>query len=145
VQYPAEIENYRSIGATPAVLAAGLAIGAAAALGLTLLASVRRRRRDLALLKTLGLTRRQIQSCVAWQSTIAVAVGIAAGIPLGVALGRWLWILFAHQIYAVPQPTVPVPALVYTGLGALLLANLIAALPGRHASRTPAALILRAE
>jgi hypothetical protein len=82
---------------------------------------------------------------VAWQSTIAVAVGIAAGIPLGVALGRWLWILFAHQIYAVPQPTVPVPALVYTGLGALLLANLIAALPGRHASRTPAALILRAE
>ena len=145
VQYPAEIENYRSIGATPAVVAAGLATGAAAALGLTLLASVRRRRRDLALLKTLGLTRRQLQSCVAWQSTIAVAVGIAAGIPLGVALGRWLWTLFAHQIYAVPQPTVPALPLTYTGLGALLLANLIAALPARHASRTPAALILRVE
>ena len=51
VQYPAEIENYRSAGATPAFLAAGLAAGAAAALGLTLTASVRRRRRDLALLK----------------------------------------------------------------------------------------------
>jgi hypothetical protein len=38
VQYPAEIENYRSIGATPAFLAAGLVIGAVAALGLTLIA-----------------------------------------------------------------------------------------------------------
>ncbi len=145
VQYPAEIENYRSIGVTPAFLAAGLAIGAVVALGLTLSASVRRRRRDLALLKTLGLTRRQLASCVAWQSTAAAAVGIAAGIPAGVALGRWLWILFAHQIYAVPQATVPALSLVYIGLGALVLANLVAAIPGRHASRTPVTLALRAE
>jgi FtsX-like permease family len=145
VQYPAEIENYRSIGATPAFLAAGLVIGAVAALGLTLIASVRRRRRDLALLKTLGLTRRQLASCVAWQSTAAAVMGVVAGIPAGIALGRWLWTLFAHQIYAVPQPTVPTLSLVYIGLGALVLANLVAAIPGRHAARTPAALALRAE
>ena len=48
VQYPAEIENYRTIGSTPVLLASGLAIGAVVALGLTLTASVRRRRRDLA-------------------------------------------------------------------------------------------------
>ena len=30
-QYPAEIESYQSIGATPALLASGLAIGVAAA------------------------------------------------------------------------------------------------------------------
>lgn len=145
VQYPAEIENYRSIGATPAFLAAGLAAGAVVALGLTLIASVRRRRRDLALLKALGLTRRQLMSCVAWQSTAAVAVGIVGGIPAGVALGRWLWILFAQQIYAVPRATVPALSLVYVGLSALVLANLVAALPGRHASRTPAAIVLRTE
>jgi len=145
VQYPAEIENYRSIGATPAFLAAGLAAGAVVALGLTLIASVRRRRRDLALLKALGLTRRQLMSCVTWQSTAAVAVGIVGGIPAGVALGRWLWILFAQQIYAVPRATVPALSLVYVALGALVLANLVAALPGRHASRTPAAIVLRTE
>ena len=145
VQYPADIENYRSIDATPAFLAAGLAPGAVAALGLTLIASIRRRRRDLALLKALGLTRRQLISCVAWQSTAAVAVGIAGGIPAGAALGRWLWILFAQQIYAVPRATVPALSLVYVGLGALVLANLAAALPGRHASRTPAAIVLRTE
>jgi hypothetical protein len=145
VQYPAEIENYRTIGATPAFLATGLAVGATAALGLTLIASVRRRRRDLALLKALGLTRRQLASCVAWQSTVAVTAGAVAGIPSGVAFGRWLWIAFAHQINAVPDATVPALSILYTGLGALALAYLIAAIPGTIASRTPAALVLRAE
>lgn len=55
VQYPAEIENYRSIGATPVVLALALTAGAIVALGLTLAASVRRRRRSLALLRLLAL------------------------------------------------------------------------------------------
>ena len=145
VQYPAEIENYRSIGATPALLAAGLAAGAMIALGLTLMASVRRRRRDLAMLKTLGLTRRQLANSVAWQSSAVIVAGIVAGIPAGVALGRWLWILFAEQIYAVPSATVPVLSLCYVALGALVLANLVAAFPGRSAARTPAALVLRAE
>ncbi len=54
VQRPAEIVNYQATGATPVILATGLAAGAVVALGLTLIASVRRRRRDLALLKTLG-------------------------------------------------------------------------------------------
>ena len=72
-------------------------------------------------------------------------MGIVAGIPAGVALGRWLWILFAEQIYAVPSATVPVLSLCYVALGALVLANLVAAFPGRSASRTPAALVLRAE
>jgi hypothetical protein len=145
VQYPAEIENYRSIGVTPVLLAAGLAAGAVVALGLTLTASVRRRRRDLALLKTLGFTQRQLAACVAWQSTAAAAVGVIAGIPLGIALGRWLWILFARDIYAVPRATVPTPLVIYVGLGALVLANVVAALPGRYAARTPTALVLRAE
>ena len=145
VQYPAEIENYRSVGATPALLAAGLAAGAVIALGLTLMASVRRRRRDLALLKTLGLTRRQLASCVSWQASAVIVAGIVAGIPAGVVVGRWLWILFAEQIYAVASASVPVLSLCYVVLGALVLANLVAAFPGRRASRTPAALVLRAE
>ena len=45
VQRPAEIVNYRTIGATPALLASALAAGAILALGLTLAASVRRRRK----------------------------------------------------------------------------------------------------
>jgi ABC-type lipoprotein release transport system permease subunit len=82
---------------------------------------------------------------VAWQATIDAVIGLVVGIPVGIALGRWLWVLFAHEIYAVPLATVPVLALVYVGLGALVLVNLVAALPGRYAARTPTALVLRAE
>ena len=142
---PAEIANYRSIGTTPAILSASLGAGAAIALGLTLFASVRLRRRDLALLKALGFTGRQLAATVAWQSTTAVTIGAVLGIPLGIALGRWLWILFAREISAVPQPAVPVLQVVLVGLGALLLANVVAAFPGREAARTPTALMLRGE
>ncbi len=69
VQRPAQIVNYRSIGSTPVILAVGLAAGAVVALGLTLAASVRRRRRDLALLKALGFTPRQLRAALAWQAT----------------------------------------------------------------------------
>lgn len=74
VQFPTQIENYRSSGAPPDLLAGSLALGAVVALGLSLVASVRRRRRDLALLKALGFTRAQLAWTVAWQSTIAVAI-----------------------------------------------------------------------
>jgi hypothetical protein len=145
VERPAEIVNYRSMGNTPALLGGGLAVGAVIALGLTLMTSVRRRRRDLALLKTLGFRRRQLMAVVAWQASVAAVIGVLVGVPLGVALGRWLWVLFADQIHAVPQPTVPVLTLVLIAVGALVLANLVAAIPGRIAARTPTALLLRAE
>jgi hypothetical protein len=144
-QRPAAIVNYRAMGATPALLAGGLAVGAVAALGLTLMASVKRRRREMALLKTFGFTQGQLAAAVAWQSTVVAAVGLILGIPLGIALGRLLWDLFAHQLAAVADPTVPVVSLVLIALAALVLANLVAALPGRRAARTPTALVLRAE
>ncbi len=142
---PAEIVNYRSMGTTPAILGGGLAAGAVVALGLTLVASVRRRRRELALLKALGFTERQLGATVSWQASIAVSIGICFGVPVGVALGRFLWDLFATEINAVPSPTVPAWSIALIALAALVAANLVAALPGRLAARTPTALALRAE
>jgi MacB-like periplasmic core domain/FtsX-like permease family len=145
VQRPAEITDYRSMGVAPLILAGALAAGAVASLWLTLAASVRRRRADLALLKTLGLTRRQLAATVAWQSTVAVAAGALVGVPLGIALGRYLWDLFARQISVVPEPSVPVLTVIVVIIGALAAANLVAAVPGRAAARVPAAALLRAE
>ena len=144
-QRPAEIVNYRSMGTTPGLLAGGLAVGAVAALGLTLVASVRRRRRELALLKSFGFTQRQLAAAVAWQSTVIVVIGLVAGIPLGIAFGRFLWQLFAHQLSVVVDPTIPAVPILFVAVAALVLANLVAALPGRSAARTPTALVLRAE
>jgi ABC-type lipoprotein release transport system permease subunit len=142
---PAEIVNYRSMGTTPALLGLALALGAVTALGLTLLASVRRRRRDLAMLKTLGFTQRQLAAAVAWQSSVAVLIGVVLGVPIGIVVGRTLWDLFAREINAVPAPSVPSTSIVLITIGALVLANVVAAIPGRLAARTPTALVLRAE
>ena len=82
---------------------------------------------------------------MAWHSTTSVGIGVIFGVPLGIALGRWLWDLFAQDINAVPAPSVPVLAMVLIAAGALVLANIVAALPGLLAARTPTALVLRAE
>jgi hypothetical protein len=145
VQRPAEITDYQAMGIAPALLAGALALGAVGSLWLTLMASVRRRRRSLALLKTLGFTRRQLAAAVTWQSVTAVLVGVIPGVPLGIALGRVLWDAFARQISVVPAPAVPVPTVALIVISALAFAALVAIWPGRVAGRTPAATLLRAE
>jgi hypothetical protein len=76
---------------------------------------------------------------------VAAAVGVVVGVPVGIALGRWLWDLFARGINAVPEPTVPLAEIALVAAAALVLANLVAAVPGRVAARTPTALVLRTE
>ncbi len=142
---PAEILNYGSLGATPTLLGAALAAGAVAALGITLMTSVRRRRRDLAILKTLGFTRRQLAAAVGVQAGVAAVIGCAVGIPVGIALGRVLWDLFANEISAVPYPAVPTGSIVWIGLIATALAVLVATIPGRLAARTRTSQLLRVE
>ncbi|HXB38437.1 MAG TPA: FtsX-like permease family protein [Acidimicrobiales bacterium] len=142
---PAEIAAYGSAQATVAILAAVLALAAICALGLTLTASVRSRRREFALLKAIGFTRRQLASTVAWQSTVAALLGVIVGIPVGIAVGRWLWTLFANGINAVPLPAVPVLEVTLVALGTIAFANVVALLPARIAARTPTAVLLRSE
>jgi hypothetical protein len=43
---------------------------------------VRRRRRELALLKVLGMTRQQVRAIITWQTTLTLGIAIGAG--------RWL-------------------------------------------------------
>jgi ABC-type antimicrobial peptide transport system permease subunit len=142
---PVEIVNFHSMGTTPTIFSLCLAVGAIAALGITLGASVRRRRRDLALLKALGFTQRQLSSAIAWQATVAAVFGAVVGIPLGVVIGRELWILFARSIDAVPDASIPLLSILFVGVGTIVFANLVAAIPGRIAARTSTALVLRTE
>jgi hypothetical protein len=144
-QRPAEIVNYRSMGNTPELLAIALAVGAVVALALTLIASVRRRRGDLAMLKTLGFTRQQLVATVASQASVAAVVGVVVGVPLGIFAGRWLWTLFAQSISAVPKPSVPMFAVALVASGTVVLANIVAIIPGLQAARTSSALLLRSE
>jgi hypothetical protein len=141
----AAVINFSQMGSQPVAFAAGVAAAAVLALGLTILASVRQRRRELALLKALGLTARQIRAIVAWQTSAVLAIAVAAGVPLGLAAGQWAWRSFANSIGVVPTPVVPGWSLL-TGIGLLLLGgNLLAAWPAALAARIAPAATLRAE
>ena len=144
LQRPAEIVIYASMAGTLLSLGAGLALGAIAALALTLVASIRRHQRDLAMFKALGLAPRQLAAVVAWQSTVAIVIGTLFGVPIGIIFGRTFWRLFANALHAVPQATVPILSIAFIAIAALVVANLVAAIPGRTASRTPTAALLQA-
>jgi hypothetical protein len=83
---PVDVGNLGRVGDLPPVLAGLLALLAASTLTHLLVTSVRRRRRDLAILKTLGFTRGQVSATVAWQATTLAVVALLVGMPLGVAL-----------------------------------------------------------
>jgi len=139
------IVNTEQMGGQPLALAVGLAAAAVLSLALTVLSLVRRRRRELALLKALGMTRGQVRGVIAWQTTLMLLIAVAIGGPLGIACGRLAWHAFAGSLGIVPIVEVPVAALI-GGLAALVLAgNLLAALPAAVAARTRPGSVLRTE
>jgi len=142
---PSEIKNLRLVGSTPWLLGAFLAAVAAAAVGHALIVSVRAGRRDLAVLRTLGFVRRQVQATVLWQASAIVAIGLVVGVPLGVAVGRWVWRLAVRSTGTLVEPVMAAAVLAALVPVALLLANLAAAVPARAAGRMRPAEVLRAE
>jgi len=142
---PSDIVNLQRIEAMPRALALFLGLLAVLAVGHALVVTVRRRGRDLAVLKALGFQRRQVSAMVAWQATLLVLVGVSVGMPLGVVAGRWAWALVANGIGVVVRAEVPVAALALTLPAALLIANLVAAFPAWVAARTRPALTLRTD
>ena len=143
-QRPNTVVNYASIDATPAVLAAVLAVLAFGVLGQFLLSSARRRRRDLAVLKVLGMLRGQLASVAAWQAGTVTAIALALGLPLGIAGGHWAWAAFASAAGLSTAAVTPLPVL-WMIPAALAVALLIAAQPGWTAARLRPAAVLRAE
>jgi ABC-type lipoprotein release transport system permease subunit len=142
---PASITSLARIADVPLLLSGLLGLLAVGTLAHTLVTGTRRRRRDLAILKTLGFVRGQVRGTLAWQATTLAAVALLVGLPIGIAGGRWGWRLFAGQLRVVPDPVVPLLAVLVAVPAALVLANVVAALPGRTAARTQPAPLLRSE
>ena len=111
----------------------------------TLVVSVSRRRRELAILRTIGFTKGQVRATVAWQATTLTAIGLVLGTVLGFVVGERVWHVVADDLGVSPSISVPVLAVVLLIPVTVLVANLIAAIPGRNAARTPPAVALRAE
>jgi ABC-type lipoprotein release transport system permease subunit len=144
-QVPTQVAELGQVRSMPIVLAAFLVVLALGAVGHALAAAVRRRGHDLAVLRAVGMNRRQSRLIVITQATILGLVGLAAGIPLGVALGRTIWRYVAERtpvLYLAPGELLVLVLVVPVVLAAV---NLLAVSPSRRAARLQIAQVLRAE
>ncbi|MFB7125630.1 FtsX-like permease family protein [Kitasatospora sp. NPDC056273] len=119
-----------------------------AALGVfnTLLLTIRERRRDLGMLKSIGMTPRQVVTMtitsVAWQGVVSALIGVPAGI-----LAHRLLIENVGSILF-PEWTMDVwsaPLLTGVGVAGVAIAVLGALVPARSAARLPIAEVLHNE
>jgi hypothetical protein len=144
-QRPNGVTDYARIDAVPQALAAVLAVLGLAVLGQFIVVSCRRRRRDFAILKALGLTGRQVRMITAWQVSTVTGLALLAGLPLGVAAGRWSWAIFARGLCIPAAAITPIWLVLVMVPAVIVIANAVAFWPGRAAARLSPAEVLRAE
>lgn len=142
---PGSLRDLGRVSRTPVVLAALLSMLAAVTLTHGLVSAIRRRRREFAILKTIGFTRGNVRLAVSCQALTVAVIGVLAGVPLGVVAGRAVWTLLADNLAVVAFPVSSAAALAVMAASAVLVAGGIALLPARAAARTPPAVVLRTE
>jgi hypothetical protein len=128
----------------PLQLSILFAFAAFATLVHVLLTSVRRRKRDLAILQTLGFKRRQIAATVAWMSLILTGLALVFGVPIGMLLGRLGWSAFAYRLGVINEPVLSPYSILVIPI-TLVVALLVSLGPGLVARRVKPAAVLKAE
>ncbi len=134
------------------VAALALILGAIAGLGVfnALLLTTRERARDIAILKALGMTPREVSTMVTASAFALGAVGALLGVPAGIILYNYLieamarlsnFSVSSSAIIAAINPL----QLVVVALAGVLVALLGASLPARWAARTSVVNVLNLE
>ena len=142
---PHGVVNLERISGWPAVLAVLMATIAVVAFLHALLLTVRTQRRQLAVLRALGSSRRQLAAAVVWHAVFLTVPAVAVGVPLGVVLGRAGWGVFARNLGVGSAPIVPPASLVLAAVVTLALTAVLAVGPSWRAARVGTTEALRAE
>jgi hypothetical protein len=145
VELPQAVVSLGQLRVLPLALAIFFALLAAATVSHALVTTVRRRNRDLAILRAIGFTRRDTRIAIGGQATLLAIGGLVLGVPLGVLVGRAVW-----KQLAVSFPVIYVPPLALVGVllvvpVAIVVVNALAAGPAHAATRIRPAQALRTE
>ncbi|MEP7203019.1 MAG: FtsX-like permease family protein [Ilumatobacteraceae bacterium] len=140
---PAQISDVAAMRSAPVLIVAAIIVAMAIALTASLDRAARNRRRELAVLRALGYTPKQVHATLRWQAMTIVIVGSVFGVPLGLVAARQLWRGFASGLGIASTSNVPALAIVAIVAGAVVLALVAAAAPARKATSTVPAEALR--
>ena len=106
---------------------------AAIGIVITLLLSVYERRRELGLLRAIGMTRSQVRSSIRWEALIVTLIGAIEGLVIGLMLG--FAVIAALRDQGVDQFSVPISRMVLIFVVAIILGVLAAIIPARRATK----------
>ena len=106
---------------------------AAVGIVITLVLSVYERRREIALLRAVGMTRSQVWFTVSWESVITSLLGAVLGVLLGLLTGFLLVISLKDQ--GITVFTVPVLSTIVILVVAFIVGVIAAVLPARRATK----------
>lgn len=140
---PPEIVNVDGLLSAPLVLGALLALALIVGLPLAIVLSVRDRQRELAILRALGFSSRDLRTTVRWQAATIVAAGLVFGVPIGIVAGRFAWRSFGERLGLVPHADMPIGWLALVAILIVAIAMLGAVPPARTATRISPNEILR--
>jgi hypothetical protein len=132
---PLEIDGFRHATGVPIVVGGVLALLFVATLAHALLGTLRRRRGDFAILRTLGCVRAQLVATMRWQALSITVTALAVGIPIGLLASAVAWRALTRQLGVEPGTTWPVAALALGALGALLLGTALALVASARVQR----------
>lgn len=100
---------------------------------ITLLLAVYERRRELGLVRAIGMTRPQVRSSIRWEAMVTAVLGAAIGVVFGLLLG-WIVVAALRDEGLTTFSVAPVSIAVFA-IGSVLLAMLAAWFPARRAAR----------
>jgi hypothetical protein len=142
---PQSVASLRALRVLPPILAVFFALLAIATVSHALVTTVRRRRADLAVLRSIGFTRTDARLAIAWQATVLAIIGLVVGVPAGIVLGRLVWKQLAESFPVVYVPPLALIAVLVVAPAAIAIANALAAGPAHAATRIRPAAALRSE
>ena len=142
---PTDVSNLVDLGRLPVALGVFLALLSGAVLAHALVLTTRRRAGDLAVLRVIGFTPRQVGGTLVAMAGTTSVVGLLVGLPLGLALGRVVWAEVAAEVGVAGDVAVPWAVLLVLPPVVVVVALLLALLPARRAALVSPATVLRAE
>jgi putative ABC transport system permease protein len=106
---------------------------AAIGIVITLLLSVYERRRELGLLRAIGMTRSQVRSSIRWEALIVTLLGAIEGLAIGLLLA--FAVIAALKDKGVTEFSVPISRMLSIFVIAIVLGIVAAIIPARRATK----------
>jgi putative ABC transport system permease protein len=135
----------KQVAATPRIAAGLFAVTAAAVLVHSVIAAGRKRRRELAILKAIGLSARQATTASIWHALTATFIAVVLAVPIGAGIGTRLWSIYAESLGVKVQPSTTGRNIAIVVASGLVGSAVVAFWPGWRAARRATATTLSAE